>query len=209
VRKGTLDDRSWPIGPAAAAARHGRLLGVNLPAARPLRQSRFGAPRAAARGWRRINDSHATISAAVKGPLPRRRACRRARRGAWPRVPRLPARWRAAPGSSPASEALHRDARGARCRRCVPRPPDWDRKQLVTLRKTTQGRKSRSEPLLVGGIARLARKMNKYLREPLITACSWCRPRGSDADQRAAAFSAFQIAAEYPEGYSDARKRGS
>ena len=47
-----------------------------------------------------------------------------------------------------------------------------DRKQLVTLRKTTQGRSARSEPLLVGGMARLARKVNRKRRQPSIACCS-------------------------------------
>jgi hypothetical protein len=70
--------RNWPMAEARAASRGVRLQAVNLPAARRLRQSRFGAPWATARGWRRINHSplNATASGAIKVPPPRRRAYR-------------------------------------------------------------------------------------------------------------------------------------
>ena len=51
--------------------------------------------------------------------------------------------------------------------------PHSDRKQLVTFRKTTQGLKARSEPLLVGGIARLVTKTNRFWRYFLMMRCSF------------------------------------
>jgi hypothetical protein len=93
--------RIWPIGLATAAARHGRLPRGNLPAATP-----FVNPHSAHHGRRReaggasIIPPDATASAEIKRPLPRRRACRRDRRGSASRASAPP--------------------RGAWCRRRVP-----------------------------------------------------------------------------------------
>ena len=45
--------------------------------------------------------------------------------------------------------------------------PHSERKQFVTLRKMTQGRRACSEPLLVGGTSRLVTKTNRFCPEPL------------------------------------------
>src|ERR1700681_699691 len=54
--------------------------------------------------------------------------------------------------------------RGAQC----------ERKQLVILRKTTQGRSACSEPLLVGGTAWLVTKTNRFCRYFLIIRSNFC-----------------------------------
>jgi hypothetical protein len=117
----------WPMAEAMAAARHGRLLGVKLPAASP-----FVNPDSAHHGPRReaggasIIPPDATASAAIRGhhrgvePA----TCRAAgqERGRWrdrPRGPRLPAWCRAAPASS---SALGCEALDAPCRRWCARP---------------------------------------------------------------------------------------
>src|SRR5512144_727883 len=55
--------------------------------------------------------------------------------------------------------------------------PQGDRKPLVTLRKTTDGRISCSLPLLVGGTRRSARKRKNLPRHALIWRCN-SRPAG-------------------------------
>src|SRR3954467_8136350 len=56
----------------------------------------------------------------------------------------------------------------------VERGPHSDRKQLVTLRNTTQGRSACSEPLLVGGTARLVTNTNRFWRKRLKIRWSFC-----------------------------------
>ncbi len=51
--------------------------------------------------------------------------------------------------------------------------PHSERKQLVTLRKTTQGRSACSEPLLVAGMSRLVTKTNRFWQQRLMTRSSF------------------------------------
>ena len=56
----------------------------------------------------------------------------------------------------------------------VERGPHSDRKQLVTLLNTTQGRSACSEPLLVGGTARLVTNTKRFWRKRLMIRWSFC-----------------------------------
>src|SRR3954471_20856735 len=52
--------------------------------------------------------------------------------------------------------------------------PQCERKQLVILRKITHGRSACSEPLLVGGTARLVTKTNRFWRYFLMIRSNFC-----------------------------------
>jgi hypothetical protein len=77
--------RYWPIAEMPAAARHGRLLAVNLPAASPFvnPDSAHHGPRRAS-GGASIIPPDATASAAIRGPARRSAASRSMRRRAAP-----------------------------------------------------------------------------------------------------------------------------
>jgi hypothetical protein len=61
--------------------------------------------------------------------------------------------------------------------------PHRDRKQLVTFRKTTHGRRACSEPLLVGGMSRLVVKNKQVLAEALDDALEFVSWLGGGREQ--------------------------
>jgi hypothetical protein len=107
ARKG-CDGRLWPIAEMLAAARHGCLLRVNLPAASP-----FVNPDSAHHGPRR--------EPLDASGVPRPSTCPAAARSAASRS--MPARWRAAPASSPT--AADGAARLATSMAAVIKPDRW------------------------------------------------------------------------------------
>jgi len=171
---------------ATAAGRGVRLKAANLPAASPFvnpdSTSRFGAPRAAARGGRA---SIIPPSAATKGPPPRRRACWRDRRW-WAHILAQRAR-RGAPRALGAADVpldvpcrcARTDAGGALGREAS-MPPRW---RAAPRSSPARRSTAKREALGAGGVARPRRAVP--LRQDQCRWRDWSRgPRCQQGSER-------------------------